>query len=468
MRQYPLTCGNVKCQTTQTPLWRKGWVTPEGKTIMLCNACGLHYKKGHSCSYCNQIYRESDADDNSNPWIGCDRCSRWTHQKCEELHGYQCKEGTPYMCPECRNLSKSGGGDSLKISVVKKRRRKPTINSTSTPTKRKPSNRNSVSTPTTPQSATTLFSQMVLANLWGTSPSTPGTPLSGMAEHNWSNVMNAGDETLTGSMTLNALVGAEAFGGYISPTNNSTEEEEEPVTPTRTTAQKGRRQPNRPRSTATPNTPTKKRRNDQDNSNRKKRKTTTRRKAQQDEAYDVSQVIDQESGEPGSTNNIKFMQMLLEHQAKVSGENKRPVRKTRRQADDLDYSDGIDEEADQSGASVGDDMRDEDVELPKKKRQTRSTRSKVIVDEQSDEEAENDEDTDVSDEEIIMLEDKNFNYPKVNVTKPEAYAYIKKHAYGISKVKALNPLATLWAVCSLERNSIGQSGSSDRQSQGAK
>lgn len=320
MRQYPLTCGNVKCQTTQTPLWRKGWVTPEGKTIMLCNACGLHYKKGHSCSYCNQIYRESDADDNSNPWIGCDRCSRWTHQKCEELHGYNCKEGTPYMCPECRNLSKSGGGDSLKISVVKKRRRKPTINSTSTPTKRKSaaSRSQSVSTPTTPLSATTLFSQMVLANLFGASPSTPGTPLSGMAEHNWSNVMNAGDEMLTGSMTLNALVGAEAYGGYTSP-NNSTEEEEEPITPTRSIP-RAKRQPTRARSTPTPNTPTKKRRNDQDNSNRKKRKTTTRRKNQQD--YDVSQVIDQQSG---GTNNIKFMQMLLEHQAKVSGDDQRPI-----------------------------------------------------------------------------------------------------------------------------------------------
>jgi len=306
---------------------------------------------------------------------------------------------------------------------------------------------------------------MVLANLFGASPSTPGTPLSGMAEHNWSNVMNAGDEMLTGSMTLNALVGAEAYGGYTSP-NNSTEEEEEPITPTRSIP-RAKRQPTRARSTPTPNTPTKKRRNDQDNSNRKKRKTTTRRKNQQD--YDVSQVIDQQSG---GTNNIKFMQMLLEHQAKVSGDDQRPVRKTRRTADELDYSDGLDEDGDLSGASTaGDEMRDEDVELPKKKRQTRSTRRNVIVDEQSDEEtSKSDEETDPSEaeEEIIMLEDKNFNYPKVNVTKLEAYAYIKKHAFGISQVKSLNPLATLWAVCSLERNSIGQSSSSDRQSQGAK
>ncbi|KAL0481617.1 histone-lysine N-methyltransferase [Acrasis kona] len=109
MRQQPLCCGNYKCQTTQTPLWRKGWVSSEGKTIMLCNACGLHYKKGHFCMFCNQIYRESDADDHSNPWIGCDRCSHWVHKKCEERNGIDCSSQTPYSCPECRSLPNAPG-----------------------------------------------------------------------------------------------------------------------------------------------------------------------------------------------------------------------------------------------------------------------------------------------------------------------------------------------------------------------
>lgn len=52
--------------------------------------------------YCNQIYRESDADDSNNPWIGCDRCSRWVHQKCEEANGHNWTLHGSYQCPDCR------------------------------------------------------------------------------------------------------------------------------------------------------------------------------------------------------------------------------------------------------------------------------------------------------------------------------------------------------------------------------
>jgi hypothetical protein len=126
MRQH--ICGNSKCRTTITPLWRKGWVTKEGRAVMLCNACGLHFKKGHYCSFCNQIYRESDADDITNPWIGCDRCSRWVHKKCEEVNGVVFTPGVPYLCPDCRNLRDSLGDNQLFQSTfpnTKKRRRKP-------------------------------------------------------------------------------------------------------------------------------------------------------------------------------------------------------------------------------------------------------------------------------------------------------------------------------------------------------
>jgi hypothetical protein len=95
---------------------------------MLCNACGLHFKKGHFCSFCNQIYRESDADDITNPWIGCDRCSRWIHKKCEEENGVVFTPGIPYLCPDCRNLRDSLGDNQLFQSTfpnTKKRRRKP-------------------------------------------------------------------------------------------------------------------------------------------------------------------------------------------------------------------------------------------------------------------------------------------------------------------------------------------------------
>jgi hypothetical protein len=55
--------------------------------------------------YCHQIYRESDADDYANPWIGCDRCSRWVHQKCEEANGHHWKQNKAYLCPDCRCIT---------------------------------------------------------------------------------------------------------------------------------------------------------------------------------------------------------------------------------------------------------------------------------------------------------------------------------------------------------------------------
>eukprot|EP00761_Pharyngomonas_kirbyi_P006016 gb/GECH01006022.1/.p1 GENE.gb/GECH01006022.1/~~gb/GECH01006022.1/.p1 ORF type:complete len:278 (+),score=54.87 gb/GECH01006022.1/:1-834(+) len=101
-------CANIKCQTTETPLWRKGWQLPSGKRVRLCNACGLHYKKNHYCPYCNQVYRESDADEVENPWIGCNTCQRWVHRHCEESKGdknYLISNQT-YNCPFCRKSEK--------------------------------------------------------------------------------------------------------------------------------------------------------------------------------------------------------------------------------------------------------------------------------------------------------------------------------------------------------------------------
>eukprot|EP01080_Neovahlkampfia_damariscottae_P005957 gene5957-9956_t len=102
MRRENQCCGNEKCKTSITPLWRKGWTNKEGKSVMLCNACGLHYKKGHFCQFCQQIYKESEADDKENPWIGCERCSRWVHKNCD-VEKPELKDGESYKCAECRN-----------------------------------------------------------------------------------------------------------------------------------------------------------------------------------------------------------------------------------------------------------------------------------------------------------------------------------------------------------------------------
>lgn len=210
MRQYPLCCGNSKCQTSQTPLWRKGWVNSDGKTIMLCNACGLHYKKGHYCMYCNQIYRESDADDHSNPWIGCDRCSRWVHQKCEEANGHDCKKQKSYLCPDCRSIggtdastaaapptivttspsntspvaattTAAAAGKSSSTSVIKKRRKTPSgsrePDSPITPLQL-PLNRLTQFSPMTPSSPISPGSNFLLYSQRQQSTNTPSTPTS--------------------------------------------------------------------------------------------------------------------------------------------------------------------------------------------------------------------------------------------------------------------------------------------------
>jgi hypothetical protein len=67
-------CENSKCAATSTPLWRKGWVTSSGLRVRLCNACGLHYRKGHYCKYCKEIYRDVFELEEVEPWVSCERC----------------------------------------------------------------------------------------------------------------------------------------------------------------------------------------------------------------------------------------------------------------------------------------------------------------------------------------------------------------------------------------------------------
>lgn len=153
MRQHH--CGNFKCQTTNTPLWRKGWIDPRtGKAVMLCNACGLHFKKGHFCLFCNQIYREclyysffpntytKKVMQEILQILGLDVKdvillpfesiltksigSRWTHRHCEII---PIKEDSTYLCVECRQLKLTLGEELFNNTFPssKKRRRVPNL-----------------------------------------------------------------------------------------------------------------------------------------------------------------------------------------------------------------------------------------------------------------------------------------------------------------------------------------------------
>jgi GATA zinc finger len=68
------TCQNTKCNASNTPVWRKGWKLPSGNCATLCNACGLHYIKGHYCKYCFEIYKDSGEPRFSAAWISCKYC----------------------------------------------------------------------------------------------------------------------------------------------------------------------------------------------------------------------------------------------------------------------------------------------------------------------------------------------------------------------------------------------------------
>mmetsp|Transcript_11224 Transcript_11224/g.69321 ORF Transcript_11224/g.69321 Transcript_11224/m.69321 type:complete len:288 (-) Transcript_11224:1680-2543(-) len=95
------------CHATSTPLWRKAKLS--GVDIVLCNACGLRYKKGKYCYFCQGIYYE---DENKRPvnrqrkpdgksWIGCAGCQHWCHLDCH----VQCSKGGKFSCPKCRRTS---------------------------------------------------------------------------------------------------------------------------------------------------------------------------------------------------------------------------------------------------------------------------------------------------------------------------------------------------------------------------
>eukprot|EP01117_Protostelium_nocturnum_P007154 TRINITY_DN256_c0_g1_i1.p1 TRINITY_DN256_c0_g1~~TRINITY_DN256_c0_g1_i1.p1 ORF type:complete len:221 (+),score=61.60 TRINITY_DN256_c0_g1_i1:466-1128(+) len=113
-RQY---CEN--CKTEETPQWRKGWHNPMlGRSVLLCNACGLKYHKNQFCSFCHFIYGKEQekliGTDHYDEWLSCRSCSRWCHTKCENEHGIPDSNLKPeqYSCLGCRTGGTQGMADS--------------------------------------------------------------------------------------------------------------------------------------------------------------------------------------------------------------------------------------------------------------------------------------------------------------------------------------------------------------------
>ncbi|PRP73172.1 hypothetical protein PROFUN_03486 [Planoprotostelium fungivorum] len=83
-RQY---CEN--CQACETPQWRKGWYSEMlGRSVLLCNACGLKYHKNQYCYHCHFIYgkeQEKLIGLEQDDWVSC-KTRSWS-------------EG--YTCPSC-------------------------------------------------------------------------------------------------------------------------------------------------------------------------------------------------------------------------------------------------------------------------------------------------------------------------------------------------------------------------------
>jgi len=116
-------CGNSQCRTSQTPLWRRGWTSSDGRPVMLCNACGLHFKKGHYCRLCKQIFpyketlqRSDHGNEDTTEWQTCQRCSKFVHLPCETKEkDHQVINGA-FFCSDCLDVKGSLVTDAFLLS----------------------------------------------------------------------------------------------------------------------------------------------------------------------------------------------------------------------------------------------------------------------------------------------------------------------------------------------------------------
>ena len=93
----------------------------------MCNACGLHYRKGHFCKFCNEIYRDVNELVSTEPWILCCACERYMHRKCVQQAGISLPKSQSHQhisqsvndqfyCDECggsRTLQSSTTGNAI-------------------------------------------------------------------------------------------------------------------------------------------------------------------------------------------------------------------------------------------------------------------------------------------------------------------------------------------------------------------
>lgn len=87
-------CGD--CGVKLSPLWRS--VSYRGDRRHLCNACGLRYKKGQFCPFCEKTYKEIEL--HPEVWEECEECHETcAHIKCIEKNDIQ--RGN-YTCKRCR------------------------------------------------------------------------------------------------------------------------------------------------------------------------------------------------------------------------------------------------------------------------------------------------------------------------------------------------------------------------------
>jgi len=86
------------CHTITSTLWRNCEI--RGKSLHLCNACGLRYKKGKFCPLCCYVYY--DTEPNSRDWERCTKCNHWSHKFCLQNDNSSSSVTSNYVCPLCR------------------------------------------------------------------------------------------------------------------------------------------------------------------------------------------------------------------------------------------------------------------------------------------------------------------------------------------------------------------------------
>ena len=104
-------CANASCIFKQEPM-RCERLNFQNSYNYFCEKCAEAIRKKWVCHYCHYISVEGDTQQDHADWVQCDfqKCGRWTHVDCEQLHGHGniravlSEQHFKYYCPVCRNL----------------------------------------------------------------------------------------------------------------------------------------------------------------------------------------------------------------------------------------------------------------------------------------------------------------------------------------------------------------------------